>query len=83
MIEKGTPVETRSTVPDTNQETTLKAALERARYAAPTTRACSDAAHSLVDHVVSLLPDEPQRTRGAYTHQASSGGVGWRGSRVI
>jgi hypothetical protein len=68
--------ETSPTGAQTNQQAELKAALENARYAALTSRARTEEANALVDHVMALLPEvtpekangtaTPKRTRGPY-----------------
>jgi hypothetical protein len=59
-----------------NQDNDLKGALENAKFAALTSRACTEQANALVDYVMGLLPEvKPQHARGAHTlTQASSGG---------
>lgn len=72
------PIDQGPTGANTNPETELKTALENAKYAAPTCRACTDPARKLVDHVLSLLPEDPSaRTR---LTPESGGGAGWKGS---
>jgi hypothetical protein len=52
----------------------LKAALRNANYAELTRRARTEQAHALVDHVMQLLPEAPQGTRGPRANTRSQ----WR-----